>query len=119
MVVYAKDRPSVIKRAKRSFDEYIINGIITNLAFHKTVLDNDNFVKGNISTSFIEKEDIIAETKKNFKKVSKKKQIKGKMIDQEDLAYIIANVYKESAQSCNHNGQNDKWKMSDRMQIFE
>ncbi|MBP6891081.1 ATP-grasp domain-containing protein [Candidatus Parcubacteria bacterium] len=119
MVVYAKDRNSVIKRAKRAFDEYIINGLITNLSFHKTVLENDNFIKGNLSTSFIDKEDIVAQTKKNFKKVSKKRQIKGKMIDQEDLAYIIANVYKESAQSCNHNGHNDKWNLSNRMQIFE
>jgi acetyl/propionyl-CoA carboxylase alpha subunit len=39
---------------ERALDEYLITGITTNLSFHSKLLEHPEFLKGNISTHFIE-----------------------------------------------------------------
>lgn len=62
-----KTREEAIARTKRALNEYIIEGVETTIPFHQLVLSNENFVKGNISTSFIEDNQIIEALKKNKK----------------------------------------------------
>src|SRR6202021_1300264 len=53
LCVYAKDRPSVLERAREAVAAFTINGLKTNLAFHAELLDNPEFVSGDYDTSLI------------------------------------------------------------------
>lgn len=55
LIVWAEDRDSAIRRMQRSLDEFIIEGIKTNIPLHKKILASKEFLLGNISTRFIEK----------------------------------------------------------------
>lgn len=54
LIVWGNDRNNAIMRAKRALEEFTIQGIKTTIPFHKKVLDNENFIKGDYDTSFIE-----------------------------------------------------------------
>lgn len=56
IIVWGKDRNEAIDRMKRALDEMVIIGIKTNIDFQKQILNNEEFLKNNIDTSFIEKE---------------------------------------------------------------
>ena len=62
-----KTRHEAIARMRGALDEYIIHGVETTIPFHKAVLHNKQFVKGNITTNFIENNKIIDEIKKERK----------------------------------------------------
>jgi acetyl-CoA carboxylase biotin carboxylase subunit len=38
---------------KRALDEYVVKGIKTTIPFHLKVMDNEHFISGDITTSFI------------------------------------------------------------------
>ncbi len=56
LIVWGKDRTEAIGRMRRALDEMVILGIDTNIDFHKEILNNEEFNKNKIDTSFIEKE---------------------------------------------------------------
>jgi pyruvate carboxylase subunit A len=56
LVAWGKDRNEAIGRMRRALFEYVIIGPRTNIPFHKAVMQNQRFVKGDISTHFIEAE---------------------------------------------------------------
>ena len=56
IIVWGKDRDEAISRMKRALDEIVIMGINTNIEFQKVILNNEKYIKNDISTSFIEKE---------------------------------------------------------------
>jgi pyruvate carboxylase subunit A len=56
LVAWGKDRNEAIDRMRRALFEYVIIGPRTNIPFHKAVMQNQRFVKGDISTHFIEAE---------------------------------------------------------------
>ncbi len=47
--------PLAVARAKRALAEFRIRGVSTNIGFLQAVLDDEEFVAGNIATDFIEK----------------------------------------------------------------
>ncbi len=55
MIVWGNDRSHAIARAKRAFEEFLVEGIKTTIPFHKKVLENEQFINGNYDTSFIDK----------------------------------------------------------------
>jgi acetyl-CoA carboxylase biotin carboxylase subunit len=55
LIAHGRDRTEAIARMKRALDEFVIEGIKTTIPLHKKILENDNFIKNNYSTSFIEK----------------------------------------------------------------
>ncbi|TAN40814.1 MAG: acetyl-CoA carboxylase biotin carboxylase subunit [Nitrospirae bacterium] len=55
LIVHGKDRAEAIAKMKRALDEFVIEGIKTTIPFHKRVLDNPDFIRGDITTGFIEK----------------------------------------------------------------
>ena len=55
LITLGEDRDEAIKRMKRALDEFIIEGISTTISFHKKVLENEHFVKGELDTAFIAK----------------------------------------------------------------
>ncbi|MFC7395366.1 acetyl-CoA carboxylase biotin carboxylase subunit [Scopulibacillus cellulosilyticus] len=61
LIVKGKDRDEAIRRMKRALDEFDIAGIHTTIPFHKTLLDNPLFIKGDFSTKFLEENPIYCE----------------------------------------------------------
>ncbi|RJQ37060.1 MAG: acetyl-CoA carboxylase biotin carboxylase subunit [Dehalococcoidia bacterium] len=56
LIVWGKDRDEAIARMRRALYEYIIIGVPTNIPFHKAVMENPAFVRGELGTNFIEQE---------------------------------------------------------------
>lgn len=55
LIAYGKDREDAIAKMKRALGEFIIEGMDTNIDFLFQILHTEDFEKGNIDTSFIEK----------------------------------------------------------------
>lgn len=55
LIVFAENRENAIRRMQRALDEFIIEGIKTNIPLHKKILETKEFILGNISTRFIER----------------------------------------------------------------
>ena len=53
LIVRGKDRKEAIQIMRRALDEFIIEPIKTTIDFHREVLKNPFFVKGEFSTNFI------------------------------------------------------------------
>ena len=70
-----KTRHEAISRMRRALDEFIIEGVQTTIPFHKTVMSHKQFWKGNVTTSFIEENDILGLLRKNGKMPNKKKEL--------------------------------------------
>jgi len=71
LIVWGKDRDEAITRMRRALYEYVIVGVRTNIPFHKAVMKNPRFIKGEIGTHFIEEESGLIE---DIKTVSEKEQ---------------------------------------------
>lgn len=54
LIVYGNSREQVIQRAKRALGEFAIDGIKTTIPLHLKVLEDPNFLAGNITTKFLE-----------------------------------------------------------------
>jgi pyruvate carboxylase subunit A len=56
LIVWGRDRNEAIRRMRRALYEYVLIGIKTNIPFHKAVMENPRFVKGELGTHFIDRE---------------------------------------------------------------
>jgi len=72
LCVYGADREEAIARMTRALYEYVVIGVTTNIPFHKAVMENPEFKKGNLSTRFIEDNDIVDAVKEILKRDSEK-----------------------------------------------
>ncbi|WBU38758.1 pyruvate carboxylase [Homoserinibacter sp. YIM 151385] len=54
MTVRGRDFPAAVARARRGLDEFRIRGVSTNIPFVRAVLDDPAFIRGDLSTLFIE-----------------------------------------------------------------
>ncbi len=54
LIVWAPDRLSAIHRMKRALREFAITGLPTTIGFHQRILENQNFLDGNVYTNFVE-----------------------------------------------------------------
>lgn len=55
LIAYGHDREEALSRMIRALDEYIIEGIKTTIPFHKKVLLDQDFQKGQFYTNFLER----------------------------------------------------------------
>ncbi|MFQ5758399.1 MAG: acetyl-CoA carboxylase biotin carboxylase subunit [Candidatus Bathyarchaeia archaeon] len=53
LAVWGISRDEVILRMKNALDEYVIEGVETTIPFHKKILDDEYFRRGEIHTDFI------------------------------------------------------------------
>lgn len=53
LIVHAPTRKQCVVRMRRALDEFIVSGIRTNLALHKTILDQPAFQQAEVSTRFL------------------------------------------------------------------
>jgi len=54
LIVWGNDRQEAIQRAKRAINEFVIDGVTTTLDFHQQVLENKQYLSGDIDTGFID-----------------------------------------------------------------
>jgi acetyl-CoA carboxylase, biotin carboxylase subunit len=54
VIVWGKDRKEAIDRMKRALSEFVIEGVHTTIPFHIKLLEEPDFVSGNINTKFLE-----------------------------------------------------------------
>jgi len=66
LIVWGRDRNEAITRMQRALYEYIIVGIKNNIPFHKAVMENPRFVKGELGTHFIDSETTLIEDMKRM-----------------------------------------------------
>jgi acetyl-CoA carboxylase biotin carboxylase subunit len=55
LICYGKDRQDTIKIMRRALDEFIITPIKTTIPFHKHVMGDALFLKGDFATDYVEK----------------------------------------------------------------
>ncbi len=55
LIVSAESRDVAIKRMSRALGEYVVQGIRTNIPFHRAALQEDAFVRGEYDTRFVER----------------------------------------------------------------
>ena len=54
VIAYGNTREEAIKRMMRALEEFYVEGIKTTVPFHLVILNHPEFIKGNLSTKFIE-----------------------------------------------------------------
>lgn len=55
LIVYGNSRNEAIAKLKRALEEFVIEGVTTNIDFIFEIIKNPDFIRGNYDTSFIEK----------------------------------------------------------------
>ncbi|MFA4944312.1 MAG: acetyl-CoA carboxylase biotin carboxylase subunit [Lentisphaeria bacterium] len=55
LIVHGADREEAILRARRALDEFVIEGVSTSIGFARMLLDREDIVRGEYSTSYVEK----------------------------------------------------------------
>ena len=110
LICGGKTREEAIERTKRALDEFIIEGVDTTIPFHKTVLSNNAFLKGDIDTSFIEKNEIMEQLKREYKQ-------KKKVLTKDEKAIVITTAVSEYLKKKNRfNDKNSAWVQTARQE---
>ncbi len=59
LIVHGENREEAIERMKRALNEHIVEGVKTTIPFHLKMMDNEVYRRGEVYTSFIEKEFLV------------------------------------------------------------
>ncbi|HJT18320.1 MAG TPA: ATP-grasp domain-containing protein, partial [Thermoanaerobaculia bacterium] len=54
LIVFGKDREESLARGRRALELFIIEGVKTSIPLHRKILDDPRFIRGDISTRFME-----------------------------------------------------------------
>jgi len=55
LIVWGRDREEAMARGRRALDTFVIEGIKTTIPMHRRILDEPDFVRGKLSTRFMER----------------------------------------------------------------
>ena len=55
LIVHAEDRESARRRMRRALQEFVVEGIRTNLDFHRRLMDHPDFIEARLDTHFLER----------------------------------------------------------------
>jgi acetyl-CoA carboxylase biotin carboxylase subunit len=64
LICWGRNREEARKRMLRALDEYAITGVKTTIPFHQKILQNEQFIKGDFNTGFIQEHMNKAQAKK-------------------------------------------------------
>jgi len=104
--VYGKDRAEAIDRMRRALQEYEVGGIKTTLPFFREIMDDEEFIAGNLDTGFIagfydrKKTTAVDETSRDIALIA--------------AALAYSKVQPSSASSSNHAAKPNRWVMAGR-----
>jgi len=114
LICHGRDRDEAITRMRGALKEYLIEGIKTTIPFHLAVMHDKNFVNGKITTSFIEKNDIMKYLKKYCWEKRKELTNGQKVI----LVTTAVSKYMEKKNGYSNNKPN-AWIMAGRQELME
>ena len=77
LIVWGTNRHEAIARMKRALYEYVIVGVKNNIPFHRAVMENERFVKGELGTHFIDSETSLTDDMKTI--MGREKQLEEKL----------------------------------------
>jgi pyruvate carboxylase subunit A len=66
LIVWGKDRDEAVSRMRRALYEFVITGVKNNIPFHKAVMANPRFIRGELGTHFIENETTLMDDMKQL-----------------------------------------------------
>ena len=55
LIVYGENREQAIRRMLAALDEFRVEGIATNISLHKSLISHPDFMRGELSTDFIDR----------------------------------------------------------------
>jgi acetyl-CoA carboxylase biotin carboxylase subunit len=55
LIVKGKDRAEAIARGRRALEQFVVEGVKTTIPLHRAILNNEQFIRGDISTRFMDK----------------------------------------------------------------
>jgi acetyl-CoA carboxylase biotin carboxylase subunit len=55
LITHGRDRQESMARMRRALEEFVIEGIKTTIPLHRRILDDPDFQKGHVSTTFLER----------------------------------------------------------------
>jgi pyruvate carboxylase subunit A len=95
LCVWARTRDIAIARMERALYEYVVVGVKTNIPFHKAVMRNPAFRRGDFTTSFIEEQNILESVEEVVKADAEKGATLASALESKDkkVAAITAAVY--------------------------
>ena len=64
LICRAHSREEAIKKMQRALEEFVVEGIETTIPFHKVLMKNEDFQKGNFNTGFLAQWDYESEIRK-------------------------------------------------------
>lgn len=54
LIAWGTDRAEAVERLKRALDELVVEGIETSIPFHRAMVRDEQFLRGDFSTNFVE-----------------------------------------------------------------
>ena len=54
LIVRGKDRAEAMARGRRALEQFVVEGVKTTIPLHRAILNNDKFIRGDISTRFMD-----------------------------------------------------------------
>jgi len=61
LIVHSRDREGAIRRGLRALDEFAVSGMETTLPLHLAVLEDEEFLRGGVTTSFLAERNLESE----------------------------------------------------------
>jgi acetyl-CoA carboxylase biotin carboxylase subunit len=55
LITWGRDRREAVQRMRRALTEYCVHGIKTTIPFHRRVMADEEFLRGEIDTTFIDR----------------------------------------------------------------
>jgi acetyl-CoA carboxylase biotin carboxylase subunit len=55
LIVWGPDRPTAIARARAALDELVVEGVVTNIPFHRALLGHEAFIEGQVTTNLLDR----------------------------------------------------------------
>ncbi len=106
------NRHEAISRMKGALKEYLIEGVKTTIPFHLAVLHNKDFVKGKVTTSFIEKNEVLKSVKKHS--VQKRKELTNGQ-----KTILVTTAVSKHMEKKSHNNKSNPWVVAGRHELME
>jgi acetyl-CoA carboxylase biotin carboxylase subunit len=55
LIVWGSDRDAAIARSRVALDELVVDGLLTNVPFHRAILNNETFLEGGWTTNLLDR----------------------------------------------------------------
>ena len=112
LICHGSTRHEALSRMMRALYEYVIEGVKTTIPFHMAVLHNKNFIKGNVTTSFIEKNSILRAVSDYY--IQKKKELA-----KEQKVILVTTAIARYTEKKQGSSKPNAWVTAGRQEIME